>query len=156
MMMDWDNHKNWQILLVEDEPDNLEVIAETLHYYGIAVKTAQNGFEGLEVLRDFIPTLILLDLSMPKMDGWEMQKRVKSDPKTQNIPVIALTAHAMSGDKEQALAVGFDGYLTKPISIPNFLKDLRVALEGEQPLSPLPDLPQGSSDTANQIVEAKL
>lgn len=130
-MLDWTNLTTWHVLLVDDEPDNLEVIAETLHFYGIAAKTAHNGIEGLDILKSFSPTLILLDLSMPKMDGWELHKRIKSDPRTQHIPVIALTAHAMNGDKERALQAGFDGYLTKPISIPNFLKDLRAALQHE-------------------------
>jgi two-component system, cell cycle response regulator DivK len=127
-MLDWNNLAAWHVLLIDDEPDNLEVIAETLHFHGIAVKTAHNGIEGLDMLKSFSPTLILLDLSMPKMDGWQMRQHIKSDPRTQHIPVIALTAHAMAGDKERALQAGFDGYLTKPISIPNFLIDLRASL----------------------------
>jgi len=118
----------WSILLVDDEPDNLEVVAETLTFHGLTVRTAENGQHGLEIMRDFLPDVILLDLSMPKMDGWAMRDCVKSDPRTRHIPVIALSAHAMAGDKERALEAGFDGYMTKPVSVPTLLDDLRVAL----------------------------
>jgi CheY-like chemotaxis protein len=128
-MLDWDNPSSWTVLLVEDEPDNLEVLVDAVEYHGMAALSAANGLEGLKVLEENLPTLILLDLSMPKMDGWVMHKQVKADPRTQQIPVVALTAHAMTGDKEKVLAAGFDGYLTKPISIASFLKDLRQAMD---------------------------
>jgi CheY-like chemotaxis protein len=128
-MLDWDNPSSWTVLLVEDEPDNLEVLVDAVEYHGMSALSAANGLEGLKVLEENLPTLILLDLSMPKMDGWVMHKQVKADPRTQQIPVVALTAHAMTGDKEKVLAAGFDGYLTKPISIASFLKDLRQAMD---------------------------
>jgi CheY-like chemotaxis protein len=128
-MLDWQNINTWKILVVEDDPDNRAVICEVLEFYGMAVKTAENGVEGLEGLRDYVPTLILLDLSMPKMDGWEMLAHVKSDIALKTVPIVALTAHAMPDDKKRVLAAGFDGYLKKPISVSTLINDLRAALE---------------------------
>ena len=126
-MFDWQDVTTWSVLVVDDEPDNLEVVAETLEFKGAEVKTALNGKEGLDALADFTANLILTDLSMPVMNGWQMRARVKSDPKTAQIPVLALSAHAIAGDKERALEAGFDGYLTKPININTLLDDIRAA-----------------------------
>ena len=131
--MDIQNASTWQILIVDDEPDNLEVVAESLQFFGASVKIANNGEEGLKRLEEYAPSFILLDLSMPVMDGWEMRSRVKANPKTKHIPVIALSAHAMAGDKERAINAGFDGYMTKPINIPTLLTDLREIFENMKP-----------------------
>lgn len=128
-MVNWEDPTTWSVLVVDDEPDNLEVAAEVLAYMGLTVQTATNGIEGLQKLQSFDPTLILLDLSMPGMNGWEMRMQVKSDPKTQHIPIVALTAHAMVADMQRALEVGFDGYMTKPINVRSFLQDLRAAVD---------------------------
>src|SRR5690242_12999338 len=130
-MIDWHDASTWTVLIVDDEPDNLEVIAETLEYKGALVKTAQNGAEGLDLLKDFRPDMILLDLSMPRMNGWEMRVHIRALPELQHIPVIALTAHAMAGDKERTLAAGFDGYLTKPINIATLVHDIHRSLRPE-------------------------
>ncbi len=127
-MLDWDNTSDWVILAIDDEPDNLEIVAETLEFYGMTVHTAKNGVHALQVLETIQPTLILCDLSMPEMDGWETRSRVKANPQTQAIPVMALSAHAMAGDKERALEAGFDGYVTKPLNIPTLIADLQSAL----------------------------
>lgn len=127
--MDLNNVSTWSVLIVDDEPDNLEVIADTLDFFGAVGKTALNGEEGLVVLENFMPDFILLDLSMPRMNGWEMRKAVKTRPETQHIPIIALTAHAMAGDAERALEVGFDGYITKPVEILSFVESLRKILQ---------------------------
>ena len=127
-LIDWQNTSTWHILVVEDELENLEVIAETLEFLGAQVQTARNGKEGLTVLETFMPDFILTDLSMPVMDGWEMRSHIRSDPRFATIPVVALSAHVIAGDKERALEAGFDGYLTKPIDIFTLLDDIRVAL----------------------------
>ncbi|MBI5957276.1 MAG: response regulator [Chloroflexi bacterium] len=148
-MLDWNNVSNWHILLVEDEPDNLEVVSETLMFYGASVRTAQDGQQGLEQLENYTPDVILLDLSMPRMDGWKMVQILKEDPKTKAIPVVALTAHAMAGDRERTLGAGFDGYISKPISITTFLADLRKTLEDNQPTDSLPsEEPQTGADSS--------
>ncbi len=128
-MLNWQQIDTWKILLVDDEPDNCAVMTDVLEFYGMKIKVGRNGEEGLEILQDFVPTLILLDLSMPKMDGWEMIKHLKSDAQFQSLPVVALTAHAQREDKQRALAAGFDGYLTKPINVATLIADLRTALE---------------------------
>lgn len=128
-MIDWDAVKTWTVLVVEDERDNADVIAGMMQYYGALVTQVDNGQAGLEALQNFTPTLILLDLAMPTMDGWEMLKALRTDPDKRHIPVVALTAHAMHGDKERALAAGFDGYLTKPISVRSLIADLRATME---------------------------
>ena len=127
-MLNWQKISEWSILLVDDEADNLEVIAESLMFHGFKVKTASNGNDALAVLATFIPTLILTDLSMPKMDGWQLRTHVRALPQMVEVPIVALTAHAMIGDKERALEVGFDGYMTKPINVPTLVQDLRKAL----------------------------
>ncbi|MBN1680058.1 MAG: response regulator [Anaerolineae bacterium] len=131
-MLNWRNPESWNILIVDDEPDNVEVVAESLKFLGATVRTAANGQEGLKVLEHFTPNLVLLDLSMPVMDGWEMRKRVKDDPRWQDIPIMALSAHAMRGDKIRALEVGFDGYITKPVSVPTLAEDIRAAFQQGQ------------------------
>ena len=115
---------NWFVLIVDDEPDNRMIASKVLTYGGAKVSLAANGVEGLAALEQFVPSFILLDLSMPEMDGWEMCQKVRANPKTQNIPVIALTAHAMTGDRERVLASGFDGYIAKPFRLSTFMSEI--------------------------------
>jgi CheY-like chemotaxis protein len=127
-MLDWKNVSGWSVLVVDDEPDNLEVVSTVLLFRGMTVKTAMDGIQGLEVLKNFTPTLILLDLAMPKMDGWKMFRHVRNTPTTKDIPIVALTAYAMEGDEEKILAEGFDGYLSKPVNLPTLLEDIEAAM----------------------------
>ena len=127
-MIDWQDVSTWQVMIVDDEPDNLEVVAETLEFRGAQVKTALNGKEALKILEGFAANLILTDLSMPVMDGWVMRSHVKGSSNLKHIPILALSAHAISGDQERALEAGFDGYLTKPVNIQTLLDDIRSAL----------------------------
>lgn len=115
---------DWDILVVDDEPDSLFVAQHILSYYGATVHTAIDGREGFEVARKVRPKFIIADLSMPEVDGWAMLQLLQSDGTTSSIPVIALTAHAMVGDRERALAAGFHNYLTKPLTVETFLSDL--------------------------------
>ncbi|GAB4482910.1 MAG: hypothetical protein Kow00124_32080 [Anaerolineae bacterium] len=127
---------NWHILAVDDEPDSLEVVGRVLAYHGARVSRAANGKEALAILQQMRPTLIISDLSMPQMDGWELIYTIQQDPRTADIPVVALTAHAMQGDRDRVMAVGFHGYLTKPLSPATFLDSL-LALFSEDELAKL-------------------
>lgn len=126
-MIDWQDPSTWRVLVVDDEPDNLEVVAETLEFRGAQAATAANGKEALDALETFDANLILTDLSMPVMNGWELRTRVKGHPKLRTLPILALSAHAFPGDQQRAMDVGFDGYLTKPVSIATLIDDIRLA-----------------------------
>lgn len=112
------------ILVVDDEPDSIEVVTEVLEFYGATVHNAYDGEQALDILSRVKPDLILCDLSMPKVDGWGLLSAIRKDLTLAEIPVIALTAHAMAGDKERGLAAGFTSYLTKPISALTLVADI--------------------------------
>lgn len=114
----------WVVLAVDDEPDSLLVATTLLELCGAAVVTASNGQEGLEMARIHLPRFIISDLSMPCMSGWQMLHELKADVRTAEIPCIALTAHAMEGDRNRAIAAGFHNYLTKPLQPETFANDL--------------------------------
>jgi CheY-like chemotaxis protein len=103
------------VLIVDDNPANMTLASFLLEKHGYTVKTAANADEALEVLKTFSPRLILMDLQMPGIDGFELTRRLKADPATRQIVILAVTAYAMKGDEERALKAGCDGYLTKPI-----------------------------------------
>ena len=109
-----------RILLVEDNPMNRRVSEFLLRAQGYIVDEARDGQEALEKLKSQLPDLILMDLQLPGLDGFAATKIIKQDAATQKIPIIALTAYAMSGDAERALAAGCDGYITKPIDPDEF------------------------------------
>jgi two-component system cell cycle response regulator len=116
--------KGWKVLVVDDEPDSLDVATLLLEMYGATVFSGVNGIDGLEKATSTRPDFIISDLSMPKMSGWEMLERLKSERSTLDIPVIALTAHAMDGDRNRAIAAGFHNYLSKPLQPETFVTDL--------------------------------
>lgn len=140
-MINRQNVSHWRVLIVDDEPDSLEVARRVLEFHGAKVLIATNGRDALEIVRRAAPTMILSDLSMPQMDGWELLYQLQNDPHTSTIPVVALTAHAMSGDRERAIGAGFHYYLTKPFSPRTFLDDL-LKLFAERPaaLSAMEDI----------------
>lgn len=107
-------NKDKKVLLVEDNEDNRMVYSTILRHYGYQVLEAVTGPEGLEMARREKPDLILMDISIPIIDGWQVVRLLKSDAGTERIPTIALTAHALVSDRELAYAVGCDGYLAKP------------------------------------------
>ncbi len=119
---------NWRVLVVDDEEDSIEVVAMVLHASGATVFGATDGKVGLSLFEQEHPTLILTDLSMPEMDGWELLKAIRASEDGQRVPVIALTAHAMVGDKERVMEAGFDGYLGKPLKMFTFLEELTKCL----------------------------
>ena len=106
-----------KVLLVEDNEMNRDMLSRRLVRRGFEVVFAVDGEHGVDLARSEKPDIILMDMSLPVMDGWEATRRVKSDEATRHVPVIALTAHAMSGDQEKALAAGCDDYDTKPVEI---------------------------------------
>jgi two-component system cell cycle response regulator DivK len=106
-----------RILIVEDNRDSRELVAKILTARGYVVLEAHDGIEALQMTESERPDLILMDISLPKIDGHEATRRLKSDEKLCAIPVIALTAHAMKGDREKAMTAGCSGYITKPINI---------------------------------------
>ena len=110
-----------KILIVEDNEMNRDMLVRRLELRGFEVFTAGDGQEGLAVARTQLPDLILLDMSLPEIDGWEVARRLKSNASTHDIPVIALTAHAMHGDREAALDAGCEDYDTKPIDMTRLL-----------------------------------
>lgn len=109
---------NGRILLVEDNRDNLTLIADMLQALNYEVFFAGDGQQGIRLAQEVRPDVILMDLSLPVMDGWTAASHLKADSKLARIPIIALTAHAMAGDRERALASGCDDYVTKPINLP--------------------------------------
>jgi len=120
--------KDWDIVVIDDEPDSLEVARYILDFYGAKVHTANNGKEGLALVEKIQPRFVISDLSMPEMDGWEFLKALKAQTTNNDIPVIALTAHAMKGDKERAIEAGFNNYLTKPLTAMTFIDQLLTLL----------------------------
>lgn len=116
--------KGWDVVVLDDEEDSLEVAEIILLEYGANVYTANNGAEGLNVVREVRPRLVISDLSMPVMDGWGFIASMQKERELAEIPVIALTAHAMMGDRERAIMAGFHNYLTKPLTVDTFMKDL--------------------------------
>jgi CheY-like chemotaxis protein len=112
------------ILVVEDNEMNRDMLCRRLSRKGFSVLVAQDGVEGLLVARSETPDLIIMDLSLPRVDGWEVSRRLKADATTSAIPIIALTAHAMSTDKEKALAAGCDDFDTKPIDFGRLLQKI--------------------------------
>ena len=113
-----------KLLLVEDNEDNRDMLSRRLVRKGYEVVIAVNGAEGVALAQAELPDLILMDMSLPVMDGWEATRQVKAGSMTAHIPVIALTAHAMSGDREKAVAAGCDDYDTKPVEMPRLLEKI--------------------------------
>jgi two-component system cell cycle response regulator DivK len=123
----------WNVLAVDDEPDNLEVLLEVLSMYNATVHPAANGEEAMTLLQTLRPTMVITDLSMPDMDGYQLLHKIRRTDHLKEVPVIALTAHAMSGDKERILAAGFNGYLSKPIRLMTVVTDILASLPSLKP-----------------------
>ena len=117
-----------KILLVEDNEMNRDMLSRRLERKGFEVVLAVDGQSGVEMARSQAPDLVLMDMSLPVLDGWEATRRLKADAATQGIPVIALTAHAMSSDRQKALEAGCDDYDTKPVELPRLLDKIAALL----------------------------
>jgi two-component system cell cycle response regulator DivK len=120
-----------KILLVEDNEMNRDMLSRRLQRRGYEVLTAVDGESGLALTKSETPALVLMDMSLPGIDGWEATRQLKADPATRAIPVIALTAHAMAGDREQALAAGCDDFDIKPIDLDRLLGKIEALLGGK-------------------------
>lgn len=117
------------ILIVEDNPDNRMLIVDLLTVKGYRPIQAMDGEEAIALARQERPALILMDLSLPRLDGWEATRRLKADAELKDIPVIALTAHVMTGDEAKALDAGCDGYIAKPINVWSFVQEMEDHLK---------------------------
>lgn len=118
-----------KILLVEDNEMNSDMLSRRLQRKGHEVLVAMDGAQGVNLAQSENPDLILMDMSLPVLDGWEATQQLKASPETSGIPIIALTAHAMAGDREKCLEVGCDDYETKPVDFSRLLGKIQVLLE---------------------------
>jgi two-component system cell cycle response regulator DivK len=122
-----------KILLVEDNEMNRDMLSRRLERRGYEIVIAVDGQQGVDLARSSSPDLILMDMSLPVIDGWEATRQLKAQPEFKAIPIIALTAHAMSGDREKALEAGCDDYDTKPIELPRLLGKIEALLGAKPP-----------------------
>jgi CheY-like chemotaxis protein len=123
------------ILLVEDNEMNRDMLSRRLARQGHTVTIAIDGAEAIAKAREVAPEIVLMDMSLPVIDGWEATRRLRADPATRHLRIIALTAHAMAGDREKALAAGCDDYDTKPLDLPRLLAKIAALLA--RPATPL-------------------
>jgi CheY-like chemotaxis protein len=115
---------DWQILVVEDEFDSIQMVSKILQHYGAEVHIAHNGFECLDILETLQPTLVIMDLALPEMDGWETLKRLRAQPRTAALRVVAITAYHSVSVHEDALKAGFNGYFPKPLDTGSIVTEL--------------------------------
>ncbi len=120
-----------KILLVEDNEMNRDMLSRRLERRGHKVVMAEDGATGVAMAKSESPDIVLMDMSLPIVDGWEATRQIKAMPETQGIPVIALTAHAMAGDEEKALAAGCNDYETKPVDLPKLLAKIDALLQSK-------------------------
>ena len=118
-----------KILYVDDNEDNLYMLTNRLYREGYDVRIATDGEEGVKMSRSENPALIIMDLGLPVLDGWEAIRQIKSSPETKHIPIIALTAHAMSYDRDKAREAGCDDFDTKPVDMPRLMEKIRSLLK---------------------------
>ena len=121
-----------KILYVEDNEDNIYMITRRLGRKGYDIIVAKDGEEGLAMARSEAPSLILMDLDLPVLNGWEATRRLKASPQTQHIPVIAVSAYAMASDRERALAAGCDDFFSKPVDLKGLVERIEALLPGSK------------------------
>jgi CheY-like chemotaxis protein len=119
-----DETSTWRVLIVDDEPDNLKLAADLLEYVGATVSAAEGGQQALEMADQFRPNMILLDLAMPELDGWEVHRRLRARKDFDQTPIVALTALVMASDAEKVRNAGFDAYITKPFRVKTLILEL--------------------------------
>jgi CheY-like chemotaxis protein len=116
--------RSWQVLVVEDEPDSMAVVTEILESNGITVHQAPNAEDAMAMMQSVTPTLAILDLALPMMDGWALLNEIRKAPPTANIPVVAVTAFHSANVAQQAIRSGFNAYFPKPIETTSFVREL--------------------------------
>jgi len=121
------------VLVVEDYQDAREMYAAYLQFSGFDVAEAQNGVEAVEKTTELLPDIVLMDLALPRMDGWEATRRLKADPRTRHIPIVALTGHALAGHAEGAREAGCDAFVTKPCLPDALVAEIRRLLDRHAP-----------------------
>jgi two-component system, cell cycle response regulator DivK len=124
----------YTILVIEDDEMNMDMITQRLELRGYRVLGAVDGLDGIDLAREELPDLILMDVNLPEIDGWEATRRLKAEPATRHIPVVALTAHAMVRDRDKALQAGCDDYETKPVDFQRLLSKIEALLVNRQTL----------------------
>src|ERR1700722_9878168 len=135
----FDRDRGGRILIIEDNPANLELMTYLLGAFGHTVLTAEDGKQGLESARREMPDLIICDVQLPDLDGYEVARWLKSNPELRSTPLVAVTALAMVGDRDRVLAAGFDSYLAKPIDPETFVRQMEVFLQpGHHTTRPVP------------------
>jgi CheY-like chemotaxis protein len=117
-----------KVLIVEDNEMNRDMLSRRLERKGFEVEIATDGQVGMEMTASHTPDVVLMDMNLPVIDGWEVTRRLKADPATRDIPVIALTAHAMAGDEQKALEAGCDDYDTKPVNFNRLLEKISALI----------------------------
>lgn len=122
-----------RILIVEDNEENRDALSRRLKRRGFDVLIATDGLQGLAMAKSERPDLVLMDMNLPELDGWEATRQLRAADETRTVPVIALTAHALSGDRERALAAGCTDYHTKPVELPKLLEQIDALLKAGQP-----------------------
>ncbi len=130
---------DWLVLVVEDDVYSADIARRILERYGATIYLAENGATGIQLARKLRPRFILTDIAMPITDGWVLIETLKNDPYTSEIPIIALTAHGVPGERERALALGCHNYLNKPLTPSNFINDLVMILVDIPELNFAPD-----------------
>lgn len=119
----------WRVLVVDDEPDNLELVGDFLQFSGATVYRASTGPEAITLFSEYQPNMVLLDLAMPDMTGWEVHRQLRAMPEGQKVPIVALTALAMCADAQRVKDEGFDAYVTKPFRIAGLRRALTVCVQ---------------------------
>jgi len=128
-----DDLSQWNVVIVDDEPDNLGVVELVLQFHGAAVRTATSGADCLKLVEAQVPTVLLVDIQMPTMSGYELLQVIRARDDWQTIPVIAVTAHALSEEREQIMNAGFSGYIGKPISVVTLVDEITRILARHTP-----------------------
>lgn len=129
---------SWRVLVVDDEPDNLDLAADLLEFSGATVLRALGGQQALQVFDEYKPTIVLLDLAMPDIDGWTVYDQIRNRETCEKTVIIALTALAMPADAEKVRAAGFDGYVTKPFRVNTLLREIALCVKAHHERAALP------------------